>query len=140
MPPDCTRDWVSTRPSRCGPMLPRRASVNERGGTDVLVPGYPLSLRAGCQGGRRRADADARGRWPMRCARSTTPWDPQRLAEQASASGAADEPDHAASIRQRPGALRRSAVSPASSSPRSPKCCPPTSRSLRRSSTRSRSR
>ena len=29
---------------------PRRASVNERGGTDVLVPGYLLPRRAGCQG------------------------------------------------------------------------------------------
>ena len=64
---------------------PRRASVNERGGTDVLVPGYlySFSLDAQAAGGAlmttARAVADA-----LRPFDNTL--DPQRLAEQASSS------------------------------------------------------
>ena len=64
---------------------PRRASVNERGGTDVLVPGYlyHYTLDAPAAGGQlmptARAVADA-----LRPFDNTM--DPQRLAEQASSS------------------------------------------------------
>ena len=64
---------------------PRRASVNERGGTDVLVPGflYHYTLDASAAGGQlmptARAVADA-----LRPFDNTM--DPQRLAEQASSS------------------------------------------------------
>src|SRR5262249_116118 len=64
---------------------PRRASVNERGGTDVLVPGnlYHYALDARAAGGAlmstARAVADA-----LRPFDDTM--DPQRLAEQASSS------------------------------------------------------
>nr|MDT0524352.1 NTF2-like N-terminal transpeptidase domain-containing protein [Streptomyces sp. DSM 41633] len=65
---------------------PRRASVNERGGTDVLVPGYIYHFAL---------DARAAGASLMPTARAVAdalrPFDPalgdpQRLAEQASAS------------------------------------------------------
>jgi Penicillin binding protein transpeptidase domain/NTF2-like N-terminal transpeptidase domain len=64
---------------------PRRASVNERGGTDVLVPGhlYHYALDASAAGGRlmptARAVADALRPFD-------NAMDPQRLAEQASSS------------------------------------------------------
>lgn len=67
---------------------PRRASVNEVGGTDVLVPGYVYHYQL---------DAGRAGRNLMRTARSVVdalrPFDdalgdPQRLAEQASSSAA----------------------------------------------------
>ena len=53
---------------------PRRASVNERGGTDVLVPGnlYHFALDAKAAGAVPDADRDARS-W-TRCGRSTTRW------------------------------------------------------------------
>ena len=81
---------------------PRRASVNERGGSDVLVPGhlYHYSLDATAAAGQlmptARAVADA-----LRPFDNTM--DPQRLAEQASSSKQPAEPDHVAAIRSRPG-------------------------------------
>ena len=84
---------------------PRRASVNERGGTDVLVPGYlyNFSLDAKAAGGAlmttARAVVDA-----LRPFDNTL--DPQRLAEQASSSKEPHEPDHAAPVRPRPGGRR----------------------------------
>ena len=81
---------------------PRRASVNERGGSDVLVPGYlyHYALDAKSAGGAlmptARAVVDA-----LRPFDNTL--DPQRLAEQASSSEGPAEPDHAAQVRSRPG-------------------------------------
>ncbi|HZN82050.1 MAG TPA: penicillin-binding transpeptidase domain-containing protein [Mycobacterium sp.] len=64
---------------------PRRASVNERGGTDVLVPGnlYHYALDAKAAGGALMTTARAvvGALWPF-----DNTLDPQRLAEQASSS------------------------------------------------------
>ena len=76
---------MTIRPSRCAPTRRRRASVNERGGTDVLVPGNLYSYAL---------DAKAAGAALMPTARAVVdalrPFDntldPQRLAEQASSS------------------------------------------------------
>jgi len=75
---------------------PRRASVNERGGTEVLVPGYLYAFSL---------DAKAAGPELMPTARAVAdalrPFDPtldpQRLAEQASAAG---EPMYLITLRQ----------------------------------------
>jgi cell division protein FtsI/penicillin-binding protein 2 len=75
---------------------PRRASVNERGGTDVLVPGYLYNVSL---------DAQAAGTALMPTARAVVdalrPFDntldPQRLAEQASSS---KEPTYLITLRQ----------------------------------------
>ena len=100
---------------------PRRASVNERGGTDVLVPGYlyHYALDAKAAGGAlmptARAVADA-----LRPFDNTL--DPQRLAEQASSSKDAAEPDHAAASPTTTGWPGRSGPCPVSSSHRRPNC------------------
>ena len=81
---------------------PRRASVNEVGGTDVLKPGYLYhyeldATKAGAQlMSTVRAVVDA-----LRPFDNTL--DPQRLAEQASSSTHAGGPHHAATRRQQPG-------------------------------------
>ena len=85
---------------------PKRASVNEVGGTDVLAPGYLY---------RYSLDASKAGAFLISTARSVvdalhpfddTINDPQRLAEQASGTGKPVDSDHAAHRRQqqhRPG-------------------------------------
>ena len=84
---------------------PRRASVNERSGSDVLVPGYlyNFSLDAQAAGGAlmptARAVVDA-----LRPFDNTL--DPQLLAEQASSSKQRDESHHPAPVRPRPGGRR----------------------------------
>jgi cell division protein FtsI/penicillin-binding protein 2 len=75
---------------------PRRASVNERGGTDVLVPGYLYGISL---------DAQAAGEGLMTTSRAMVdalrPFDntldPQRLAEQASSS---KQPMYLITLRQ----------------------------------------
>ena len=118
---------------------PRRASVNERGGTDVLVPGnlYHYALDAKSAGGAlmptARAVVDA-----LRPFDNTL--DPQRLAEQASSS---KDPLSLITLRQSDhdrvagaiGALPGVVVTR-----RRPNCCRPTIRSHPTSSTRSRTR
>ena len=75
---------------------PRRASVNERGGTDVLVPGYLYGISLDAQGAggslmtTSRAVVDA-----LRPFDNTL--DPQRLAEQASSS---KQPMYLITLRQ----------------------------------------
>jgi cell division protein FtsI/penicillin-binding protein 2 len=75
---------------------PRRASVNERGGTDVLVPGYLYSISLDAQGAggslmtTSRAVVDA-----LRPFDNTL--EPQRLAEQASSS---KQPMYLITLRQ----------------------------------------
>ena len=112
---------------------PRRASVNELGGTDVLVPGnlYHYQL-----------DASQAGAELMRPSRvvvdALRPFDdtldPQRLAEQASSSSEPLDLITLRPVRPRPGGARCSAGCPAWWSPRRPTCCPPTTTSPRPSS------
>ncbi len=116
---------------------PRRASVNERSGTDVLVPGslYHFAL-----------DAKAAGAYLMTTATAVVdalrPFDdtldPQRLAEQASSS---EGPLSLITLRQsdrdQVAAVARQPARSWSSRPR-PNCCPPTSISRLPSSTKSR--
>ena len=114
---------------------PERASVNELGGTDVLRPGnlYRYGL-----------DAKAAGADLMPTARAVVaalhPFDdtldPQRLAEQASASARPDGPDHAAQGRQRPGGAGDRAPARRGRHAAWPTCCPPTTPSPRPSSAR----
>ena len=66
---------------------PRRASVNELGGTDVLAPGYLYHYTLDASQAGRAADRRRRMRWSTRCGPfDDTLNDPQRLAEQASSS------------------------------------------------------
>ena len=90
---------------------PRRASVNERGGSDVLVPGYlyHFALDAKSAGGAlmptARAVVDA-----LRPFDNTLdPAAPRRAGQLVEA---AVEPDHAAPVRPRPGGRRRSGHCP----------------------------
>ena len=116
---------------------PRRASVNERGGTDVLVPGFLYHYALDAKTAADQLMPTARPS-PTRCGRSTTP-----STRSDSPSRPARRSEHWTSSRcGRPtasGSRRRSPTCPASSSPRRPNCCPPMSASPPRSSTRSRS-
>ena len=113
---------------------PPRASVNERGGTDVLVPGYlyHYALDAKAAGGpdlmpTAVAVADA-----LRPFDHTI--DAQRPRRAGQLVGDADRSDHAAARPTTTASRPRSATGPASSSPRRPNCCPPTTTSRPRSS------
>ncbi len=83
MPPDCTRGLGTNQTLALRADPPGRASVNERGGSDVLVPGYLYHYAL---------DAKAAGAELMPTARAVVdalrPFDdtldPQRLAEEAS--------------------------------------------------------
>ena len=118
---------------------PRRASVNERGGTDVLVPGnlYQFALDAKSAGAYLMTDGD-RGR---RCAAAVRRHHgPPATRRGGQFVAGAAEPDHAAPVRPRPGGGGARRACPASSSHRRPNCCPPTTISRPPSSARSRRR